>query len=184
MSGASADGRMTVDESDTRLVVRLPTAPAGTWRWLAAMLGGAWLLGVIGASIAYLGWGVPDGWLLRVIVWIAAMALTVFAHVLAAYGVWALGYARAGTETFALTGDRAVVRRTALGVTLPFKIARDRLSRAEILDRGDGRTTAAVEFRSSTGAVRFGSALTDSEAIEVVERVNAFAQRTGGLDLR
>ncbi|GAB4283515.1 MAG: hypothetical protein Kow0067_04620 [Coriobacteriia bacterium] len=183
-SGGSPTARVIVDESDSRLVIRMPAAPAGAWRAVAAVLGGTWLLVTVGASIAYLGWGVPDGWLLRSIIWVAVMALTVFAHVLAAYAVWALGYARAGTETFILTGDRAVVRRSALGVTLPFKIVRDRLSRAVHLHRCDGRMGASIEFRSSKGAVRFGSALTDGEAAEVIERVNAFAGRTGGLDLR
>ena len=161
-----------------QLTLDIPAARGRSWTVLAAVMGVPWLLLTVVASVWYLGWGMPDGWFLRVLVWIVAMTLFAALHALALLSVWGAAYARNGTETVLIDAERITVIRRAGRVPLSVHIRRGLVESARLLPARAGHAThPRIEVRSWRGAIRFGAGFTADEAGECVEALKEFFTR-------
>ncbi|MRS12492.1 MAG: hypothetical protein EG823_05395 [Actinobacteria bacterium] len=168
------------------LVVEAPAAGNRGWTVMAAVFGGPWVLATLIGSVWYVGWGIPDGWFLRVLVWIAAMALMAAVHALALLSLWATAYSRIGTETLVIDSERITLTRRAGRVPISLHIRRGLVESATLLPLRAGRTShPRIEVKSWRSALRFGAGYSAEQAGTCVEELNAFFLRKAAvLDAR
>lgn len=172
-----ASGRVSVEMTPDGLAIRGPAAHDHAWTWTAALFGVPWLVAVVVASVWYLGWGVPDGIVARVLLWVVMLAFTVALHALALLSLWSAVYGRTGTETLTIDAERITIMRQAGRVPIRLHIRRTIVERAELLPVRAGKPHPRIEVKSWRSAVRFGAALDVGEANACVSAINALFER-------
>jgi hypothetical protein len=160
------------------LTVEVRSAEEPAWRTAAIVYGVPWLVAVTGASVWYLGWGVPDGFGIRLMVLLVLLLLTAALHVLALLTLWGTEYSRGGIETLTIDPDRITLRRQAGRFPIEMHIPRGIVEFAEAVpSRADGRPHPRIEVKAWRSALRFGAGLTVGEAEECLYVLNAFFER-------
>jgi len=171
-------GRADITRTPSELVIVVPGARNRAWQMAAVLFGGPWLTAVLVASVWYLGWGIPDGFLLRVLIWAVTLLLTFALHALALLSLWGAVYARTGVETVTLDAERVTVVRRAGRFPLKVYIRRTILERALLLPEHAGSMAhPRIEVKAKRSAIRFGAGLDPSEAEGCVEALNTFFER-------
>ena len=100
---------MSIDRASDGLVIEGPGAPNRVWPVTAAFFGLPWLVLVLFGTVWYLGWGVPDGIVARLLLWVVMMAFTVALHALALLSIWSTIYGRTGRETLTIGPERITI---------------------------------------------------------------------------
>ncbi|MHB8049678.1 MAG: hypothetical protein ACYDHQ_00470 [Coriobacteriia bacterium] len=160
------------------LTVEVRSAKEPAWRTAAIVYGAPWLVAVAGGSVWYLGWGAPDGFGLRLMIWLVLMLLTAALHVLAVLTLWGTEYSRGGIETLTIAPERITLRRQAGRFPIEMHIPRGLVESAGALPpRVDGRPHPRIEVRAWRSALRFGAGMTAGEAEECLYVLNAFFER-------
>lgn len=171
-------GSMSIGMADGALVIEAPGALDRAWPVTAALFGVPWLAAVVVGTIWYLGWGVPDGTVARILIWIVMMAFTVALHALALLSVWSTVYGRTGRETLTIGPERIEIVRRAGRVPIKLHIRRTIVERAELLPERPGRKPhPRVEVKAWRSAVRFGAALDAQQAQVAVTAINTLFER-------
>ncbi|MBN2248157.1 MAG: hypothetical protein JW733_05610 [Coriobacteriia bacterium] len=160
------------------LTIDTRSAEAPGWRKAAAIYGVPWLVAIAAASVWYLGWGMPEGFGVRLMVWIVLMSLTAALHALALLTLWGTAYSRGGVETLIIDPVRITLRRQAGRFPIEMHIPRGIVERAEAVPpRADGRPHPRIEVKAWRSALRFGAGMTQGEAEECLYVLNAFFER-------
>lgn len=161
-----------------RLTVVASAAETPGWRRAAIVYGVPWLTAVGVGSLWYLGWGAPDGFGVRLMIWVVLMVLTAALHVIAVLTLWGTAYSREGIETLMIDPARITLRRQAGRFPIEMHIARGIVEGATpVPPPADGRPHSRIEVRSWRSALRFGAGMTEAEAGEVLYVMNAFFER-------
>lgn len=177
-SAPTARAGFSIEHRAEGLVIEGPGAPNRAWPLTAALFGAPWLLAVAVGSVWYLGWGVPDSLVARVLLWVVMMAFTVALHALALLSIWSTVYGRSGRETLVISPDRITITRRAGRVPISLHIRRTIIERAEMLPQRPGQAPhPRIEVRSWRSAVRFGAALDDAQAQAALSAVNELFER-------
>ena len=157
--------------------------PAGRNRWFvigALIFGIPWLVGYfVLAGVVFVRAG--DPWRGTLIVFMLTL-LTVLIDVVAAASIWGALYALTGRETLVGEEERISLRRTAAGITIPFRAKRGILDRVEpLVKRTPGRDLPypRLEFRGARTSLRFGAGLTAEEAEVLRIALTQYLARTG-----
>lgn len=160
------------------LSVHARSAQEPAWRTAAIVYGVPWLVAVAGASIWFLGWGVPDGFGVRLMIWAVLMLLTAALHALALLTIWGTEYSRGGIETLTIDSARITLRRQAGRFPIEMHIPRGIVESAEAVPpRADGKPHARIEVKAWRSALRFGAGMSAGEAEECLYVLNAFFER-------
>lgn len=160
------------------LTIHARSADSPSWRVAAYAYGIPWLTVMVFASLWYLIWGMPDGFFVRLMLWVVLMLLTAALHAIAALTLWGMAYARIGTETLIIDPVRITLRRQAGRFPIELYILRNIVEGATPLPpRADGRPHPRIEVKAWRSAIRFGAGLTDGEAEECLYVLNAFFER-------
>lgn len=163
--------------TDTLTIVAPAPAHSG-WRTAALLYGGPWTATVVVASVWYLGWGFPDGFWYRLLIWVVLMLLTAALHAIAFLTFWGTAYARNGVETLVVDPARITVRRQAGGVPIELHIMRHAIESARLLPpHAKGRPHPRIEITAWRSAIRLGAGMTSAQAAECVEVLTAFFER-------
>ena len=169
---------MSISREAGGLIIEGPGAPNRAWPVTAALFGVPWLLAVLIGSVWYLGWGVPDGIVARLLLWVVMMAFTVALHALALLSIWSTVYGRVGRETLAIDPERITITRRAGRFPISLHIRRTIIERAEPLPERPGHAPhPRIEVRSWRSAVRFGAALDPAQADAAVSAINELFER-------
>lgn len=169
---------MRIDDTPGGLLLEGPAAYHRTWLVTAALFGVPWLAAVLIGSVWYLGWGAPDGIVIRVLLWVVMMAFTVALHALALLSIWSTVYGRTGRETLTIGPERITITRRAGRFPISLHIRRTIIERAELLPERAGKAPhPRIEVKSWRSAVRFGAALDDAQAQEAISAINARFER-------
>jgi len=160
------------------------TMPAGRNRWFivaAAVFGVPWLLGyvVLCVIIVSRAGGAGRGALLVFMLTL----LTILIDVVAGASIWAALYALAGRESILADVSTVTVRRSAAGLTVPFRAKRGLLDRVEpvtALSPARKVPYPRLELRGARSRLRFGAGLTAEEAVVLELALTGFLDRTRG----
>jgi hypothetical protein len=110
----------------------------------------------------------PDGLRRTAVLGTIAVNLLFFiVHILAVMGVWLAVYKLRGCEQVVVTSDQFVLRRRAMGITVPLRLGRTTYDQVDVLDPTKTPGKAAhprLEVRAGRSAVRFGAGLSAAEA--------------------
>lgn len=170
--------RPEVTVSSDGLTVIACSADTPGWRMAATIYGAPWLVAVSIGSLWYLGWGVPDGFGVRLMIWAVLMLLTAALHVIAVLTLWGTIYSREGIETLTIDPAQITLRRQAGRFPIEMHIKRGIVERATAVPpRADRWPHPRIEVRAWRSALRFGAGMTEAEAGEVLYVVNAFFER-------
>lgn len=177
-SGCTRPDRPVATVGEDVLTIVAP-APAHTgWRTAAILYGGPWTAAVVVASVWYLGWGFPDGFWYRLLIWVVLMLLTAALHAIAFLTFWGTVYARSGVETLTIDPARITVRRQAGRVPIGLHIPRHSIESARSLPaHPGGRPHPRIEITAWRSAIRLGAGMTGAQAAECVEVLTAFFER-------
>lgn len=157
------------------LTIHMRSASAPGWRVAAYAFGIPWLAWITLASFAYLIWGTPEEFFVRLMLWVVLMLLTAALHALAGITLWGMAYARSGTETLMVDPRRITLRRQAGRFPIEVHILRNILESATPLPaRYDGQAHPRIEVRAWRSAVRFGAGLTEDQVEECLDVLNTF----------
>ena len=160
------------------LTVRARSAQEPAWRTAAIVYGVPWLVAVAGASIWYLGWGVPDGFGVRLMIWVVLMLLTPALHALAVLTIWGAEYSRSGIETLTIDPAHITLRRQAGRFPIEMHISRGIVESAEAVPpRADGKPHPRIEVKAWRSALRFGAGMSAGEADECLCVLRTFFER-------
>lgn len=171
-------GAMSIEATTDGLAIEAPGVPNRVWPVTTALFGVPWLLFVAVGTVWYLGWGVPDGIVPRLLLWLVMMAFTVALHALALLSIWSTVYGRVGTETLTIEPERVTITRRAGRVPIRLHIRRTIVERAELLPERPGAAPhPRVEVRCWRSAVRFGAALDPLQAEAAVSAINGLFER-------
>lgn len=169
---------LSIADTADGLVIEGPGAPNRVWPVTAAFFGVPWLLAVLAGTIWYLGWGVPDCVVARLLLWVVMMAFTIALHALALLSIWSTLYGRSGHETLTIGPERITITRRAGRVPISLHIRRTIIERAELLPERPGKAPHPhIEVKSWRSAVRFGAALNPTQAEAAVAAINELFQR-------
>lgn len=161
------------DASEAEFALVAPAPRKGGWTLAASCLGIPWVLATLSGSFWYLGWGSPDGWFLRVLIWVVVMGMMAAVHALALLSLWGAVYSRIGTETLTVDPDKITVSRRAGRFPVNIHIRRGLVESARLLPAPEGRSAQPrIEIKSWRSAIRFGAGLTEQQAAECVEQLN------------
>lgn len=167
-------GRTEITLGHDGLAIVAPGARNLVWIPAAVGYGVPWLTAVLVVSVWYLGWGIPDGFLVRVLLWLVTMVLLGAMHALAVLAIWAAIYARTGVETLVIDPRHITVIRRAGRFPIRLHIKRTIVERAYLLPERQGRMAhPRVEVKAWRSAIRFGAGLDESEAAECIAAINA-----------
>ena len=177
-AGCERPEKPVVTARSEELTIEARSAQTSSWRTAAVVYGVPWLVAVAVGSVWYLVWGAPDGFGLRVMIWIVLMTLTAALHVIALLTLWGTAYARDGIETFTIDPARMTLRRQAGRFPIEMHIPRGIVERAEpVPPRADGRPHPRIEVKAWRSALRFGAGMTAEEAEECLYVLSAFLER-------
>ncbi len=167
-------GRAEITTGSDGLAIEAPGARNWVWIPAAAAYGVPWLAATLVASVWYLGWGVPDGFIVRTLLWLVLMLMVAAMHALAVLSIWAMIYARIGVETLVIDPQHITVIRRAGRFPIRLHIARTIVERASLLPERPGRIAhPRVEVKAWRSALRFGAGLDESEALTCISAINA-----------
>lgn len=174
------DVQLSIDTGTDGITVTMPPAGNRIIVGLGLGLGFPYLIAVTGASIA-VPLMAPDELRRNALLGTIAINLLFFiAHILAVAGVWLAFYNLSGTETLEVRPGGIVVRRKALGITVPIKLGRRGIGSVRLLDPSlfPGKVPhPRLEIRAGGMAARFGAGLTADEAVRVRAAVAAVVER-------
>lgn len=171
-------GRVEITRTPDELVIEAPGARNRAWAVAAVLFGVPWLTLMLAVSVWYLGWGMPDGLFIRVLLWLVTMLLTFALHVLALLSLWGAVYARIGTETITIDGELVAVVRRAGRVPIKLHIRRTIIEKAVLLPVREGKVAhPRIEVKAWRSAIRFGAGLEPAETEGCVEALTTFFER-------
>ena len=160
--------------TDDTLVVEMPAARNA---WIAGLgfgVGVPWVLLSVLGTVAAIILAPPEMRRNVVLGAFIVHVLLIMLHALALAGIWLAVYGRSGTETLAITPTQVVVRRRAMGITIPIRTGRTAYDKVELLDtsQAPGKTPhPRIEIRSGHSALRFGAGISALEAEELRPRI-------------
>lgn len=167
-------GQAEITTGRDSLAIEAPGARNRVWIPAAAGYGVPWLAATLVVSVWYLGWGMPDGFIVRVLLWLVTTLMLVAMHALAVLSIWAAMYARIGVETLVIDPQHITVIRRAGRFPIRLHIRRTIVETASLLPERPGRIAhPRVELKSWRAAIRFGAGLSESEAAECARVVQA-----------
>ena len=173
-----ACGRAFVTPTADGLLLEAPPAPHRGWTIAAVVYGVPWLAAVLVATVWYLGWGFPDDFFVRILVWVVVLLLTAAMHAIALLGIWGSVYARSGTETMVIDRDAITVIRQAGRVPIRMHIRRNIVERASLLPAPGGSSPhPRIEVKAWRSAIRFGAGLDAEEAETLTAAINELFER-------
>jgi hypothetical protein len=156
--------------------------PSGHNRWFvvsAVVFGIPWLVGyVVLATVIVMNAG--DAWRGLLVVTMLTL-LTILIDVVAVASIWAAIYVLRGRESITADKTQVVVRRTAGGISIPFRARRGILDRVEMVDApvvGRKLPHPRLEFRGAHTRVRFGAGLTVEDARILLTALSGYLART------
>lgn len=161
--------------------------PAAHNRWFvisAVVFGFPWLLGYV-ALCAIIFARAGDAWRGLLIVFMLTL-LTILIDVVAVISIWAAAYARGGSEVLTADDATMVIRRSALGITVPFRAKRGILDRVQPVAEVAPAKSAPhprLELKGAHARLRFGAGLTEEEAALLETALSEFLDRTRGKHL-
>jgi len=156
------------------LVVEMPSARNA---WIAGLgfgVGVPWVLLSFSGTVAAIILAPPEMRRNVVLGAFIVHVLLIMLHALALASIWLAVYGRNGTETLSITSEQVVVRRRAMGITIPIKTGRTAYDKVELLDtsQAPGKTPhPRIEIRSGHSALRFGAGIRAKQAEELRVRI-------------
>ncbi len=168
------------------LTVRMPAARNRWLIFLGFAVGIPWILLMIGGTAAAVVLA-PDEMRRNVILGSFIFhVLIILLHVLAVASVWFAFYSLNGTETLEITPDRVLLRRKAMGISIPIKAGRTTYDKVELLDTSVAPGAVPhpqIELRAGHSALRFAAGITRLEAEELRTLIKATLRGMGGVDV-
>ena len=170
----AATHAVVLQATNDSLVVEMPTARNG---WITALgfgVGVPWVILSVAGTVAAIVLAPPE---LRRNVVLGSFiihVLLVMIHVLALAMIWLAVYGRSGTETLSISPMQVILRRKAMGITIPIKTGRTTYDKVEVLDTSltPGKTPhPRIEIRSGHSALRFGAGISAAAAEELRLRI-------------
>lgn len=176
--GCPRPDRPVVTVRSDGLTIEAPAPEHPGWRAAAVLYGSPWTVSVTAASVWYLGWGFPDGFWYRLLIWAVLMLLTTAMHVIALLTFWGAVYVRSGVEILTIDPARITVRRQAGRLPIEFHIPRNIIEKARLLpDRTGSCPHPRIEVSAWRSAIRFGAGMTADQAAECVRMLTVFFER-------
>lgn len=171
-------GRAKVASSENLLVITAPGARNRAWLIAAVLYGIPWLTFVLIVSVWYIGWGAPEDFIVRLLLWAVTVLLTIAMHVLALLSIWGAMYAASGTETLTVDPKQITLVRRAWRFPITLHIGRRIIERATPLAERPGKMAhPKVEVKAWRSAIRFGAGLDAEEAEECMRLINERFER-------
>ncbi|MBN1192934.1 MAG: hypothetical protein JXA36_04495 [Coriobacteriia bacterium] len=166
-------GRAVVTFKRDGLMIEAPGPRDDSWPKAVTFYGAPWFIAVLVGSVWYLGWGVPDEFWVRCLLWVVVLAMTSKLHTLALISAWDALYMRTGTETLVINPEFISVKRRAGDVPRNFRIRRKIIERVEMLPDQEGKAwLPKMEIKSWRSAIRFGAGLNREEAEQCARVIN------------
>jgi len=171
---AASPHAVVLQATDDSLIVEMP---AGRNAWIAGLgfgVGVPWVLLSIFGTVTAIILAPPE--MLRNVMLGAFIihVLLIMLHALALAGIWLAVYGCSGTETLSITSEQVVVRRRAMGITIPIRTGRTAYDKVELLDiaQAPGKMPhPRIEIRSGHSALRFGAGISTTQAEELRVRI-------------